>query len=191
MAIQVHTPIKPAVPHRALLTAMALLALCTAGALMMSWRRSHQGPVLGGAEFGATFRPPTRIRRGERGSTGQGPAFLFELVSDRGETATLMIRRLRTPNGEDAREICLNVLTADRRKRTFLREPAFEWIEAPMGRITGVELRDLQSHAVARCVVLSRGVAFVASLVVFDSALDEGLYDQFDRTCRSFEFQDP
>ena len=195
MVVEVYSPIKPAVPHRAVILSVLLLALVSLLAASMVWQRSGDdlGPRVGPDGWRASFRPPKRFFPGEL-IHGEKTAFLpFYSRGPGGTVAELVVWEIGVEGSVEPGVICTLIRT--RYASQFgLAILGNRDVIAPsrLGEVEGVEHRDPRGETVVRAVVLDgAGIACAISLNVKGERISERLYELFDLTCLSVEYRNP
>ena len=191
MVVEVYSGAKPARPHRAWLSSLALLVIVSGLAGAMTWQRT--GRLLAGrtepAGWEISFCPPRVFEPEERKSSQVSTVYPYRLSGERGASAELAVWRLNLEEDVTMIRVCDLILQQNRPSwlRTLFGPPPTR-TEGRVGDRVAVEVQDMATQTVVRSVVLETGVAYALSLRVEGAAIDEGVYRLFDLMCRSVEF---
>jgi hypothetical protein len=192
MAVEVHVSGKPAKPRRALLGSACLLLIACILAGAMTWTRAGQrlGALLEPPGWSISFRPPLRYI-GEAGPTLFGPAYQFHGRVGAGAVATLVVYRVDVAPGENARQLCDQIIQA-----YFGEQPPPGILtqtrsDVRIGTRDAVEVWDPVLDTLVRAIVLAPGDAYALTLSVHGARIEPDLYALFDQTCTSVEFRLP
>ncbi len=189
MLIEVHSREKPAVTRRALLSAVALLALATALAATMAWSRTGEPPAsrIEPPGWSISFLPPGRFHGLRSGLSTLEPVLVFGVRSATGVEAELDVHHLLRPVTVTPREVCDRVL------RAYAVPPPHDrgmlpltWFDKKLGAHDAAEVWDPQVGIVVRAMVLANGEAYAVALVA-GASIDPETYRLFERTCGSIE----
>ena len=185
MVVEVHTAGKPAVPGRALLTALTLFLLACSLAIGMTWRRwaDPLGDRVRPPTWEISFRPPRRFQPYTPEGWPQDGIRRFVGVTRRGAPAVLAFWRIDDVRNEAASKIAEQVL-----KAWDLRGPVAPPSVGFVGPYKGAEMRGPQGTTIVRAAVVHPSRALAVSLDVdTDVPIDDRFYHLFDLTCRSIE----
>lgn len=187
MDIQVHNATKPALAGRALAATIALLALTSALAALMTRSRSRDSFSLamtpGGWEV--SVRLPKDVSPGQRVVNGPVTALPFHGRSADGSEFRLVLWRL--PGWNDPRPLCALIL-----KKHHPSAWVPDQLQEPTGAVKSlagqeaIELLSPDGRTVVRGVALGN-VGYAVSLSTEGELIDENLYERFNHTCRSMQ----
>ena len=197
MQVRVFSPSQPAVPGRALALSALLLAGVCVLAGTVAWRRT--GYALAGRVhppgWDISFQPPSSFMPGELVAKESGVALpFFAMISSTGR-AELVVWQIPARSAQ-AIDIGRNVLHEySTWPLLSLLEPAPISTSVMLGALEAVELRLPNSgspRTVVRTALLeSKQLSYSISLAVSGGAIDNELYDAFDRMCRSVRLEHP
>jgi hypothetical protein len=201
MALEVYSATKPALPHRAWVAAIGLLALAVGLATGMTWRRTgaRLAEPTSPEGWNMSFRVPREFALSDRETSTELSLYSYKLASPREFSAELAAWKVSGPD-LSATEVCERILRRngrtwiDRFSESFpsLRSgpPATRSRELLGGR-EAIEVADPALSAVVRAVVTDDGAGYAISLRLSGVPLDENTYSLFDITCRSAQFRSP
>ena len=184
---ELHMTSKAALPRRAIMVSLALLAVAVGLAGSMTLRRAggSLGLRVAPSGWGVSFQPPADFER-VVGSIGE-QAFRG---AARGGPCLISFRRVDLADVADADAVALAIL------RMATGKDAVGGSQAPVGRVVqtlgrreAVELFSSQPAFAIRAARLTDGSILAVSIIARQRELDHGLYQLFDLVCRSVEYE--
>ena len=191
VAFEVYTASRPAIPFRAWLSSIFLLASVCGLAGWMSWSRSGDSFAarVEPQDWDISFRPPRRFEPLTAAVTSPAYAIAYRTPTASGEMAELVFRRIEAAANLDADEICNLILRphASILLAVFAAPPT-RTIEK-LGPLDAVQVHYPGIPMVVRAIRLQNGYGYAVSLRVEDGPIDEALYRSFDLACRAVDFK--
>ena len=193
MPFEVQTAGKPAVPHRALVFGVVLLALtcALAGNMVRSGSRKALGLRVAPPGWAISFQPPRGFQPGrETIDAGAMSVRGFVGATRGGAMVTLTVRHLRIVSQVDSETVARLVagkFAAGPLVDSKYPRPGQQ--VARIGMLEAVEILNRQIATVVRAVVLPDSRALALSLSVQGASLDTQIYRLFDLTCRSVVYE--
>ncbi len=189
---EVHQGTKPALRGRPMAASAFLLLVVVLLAANMSWTRANDplAPIITAPRFGASFRPPKQFVRYQPIVQGSTLLLHFESLPASGPLVRLTYWRFepkRKINATALSEFILGyAFTRDKNKTNN----AGSYVEATkkLGGQTGIEVTEPSGNSLARSVMLENGLGYAVSIDVEGEPISELLYEQFDLSCKSFQF---
>lgn len=191
VAYEVYAASRPAIPLRAWLSSILLLASVCGLAGWMSWSRS--GETLAARvepqDWDISFRPPRRFEPVNGIVTTPAYAITYRTPTASGEVAELAFRRIEAGQDLDANEICNLVLRphASILLAVFAAAPT-RTIEK-LGPLNAVQVHYPGIPMVVRAIRLQNKYGYAVSLRVEGGPIDGPLYRSFDLACRAVDFK--
>lgn len=190
MSVELYNAVKPGSSGRSLACAIVLLggALALAASFSRARGREILADRIGVPEWNLSFRPPKRFVRSDVVRSLGGMVLPFHAVIKSGGHAILAIRRFPLHPGDDPASVCRQLLR-NQTEQAATAVPTMPLVPsiAPLGAFQGVEMMTPNQGAVVRVAFLDESIGLAMELYVDGSAIDEPLYDAFDRACRSIE----
>jgi len=191
VAIEVYTASRPAIPMRAWLSSIVLLASVGGLAGWMSWSRS--GDALAARvepqDWDISFRPPRRFEPLTADVTTPAYAIVYRTPTASGEMAEMVFRRIEAAKNLSADEICNLILRPHASLLlAVFAAPPIRTIEK-IGPLDAVQIHYPAIPMVVRAIRLQNGYGYAASLRFEGGPMDEPLYRSFDIACRSVDYK--
>lgn len=193
MLIEVHTREKPAIPRRAVISSILLLALATALAGTLTWRRSAPSVHTRIRPHGwsVSFRPPPGSYGPQIRPTGSGSQAVFGVLTPAGNEAYIFVRRIDPAPSNDPREVCDLLLREIAEIGPHVRRPLpMVWIDKQIGHHDAVEVWEPVLGAAVRAAVFDDEEVYALTVRVAAGPIDPDTYALFERTCTSMEYAD-
>ena len=191
VAIEVYTAGRPAVPLRAWLSSILLLASVCGLAAWMSWSRSGESLAarFEPLDWGISFRTPRRFEPLNPDLPTPAYAIAYRTVTASGDMAELVFRRIEAAQNLDAGEICNLILRphASLLLAVFAASPTRT--TEKFGSLDAVQIHYSAIGMVVRAIRLQNGFGYAVSLRVVGGPIDEPLYRSFDLASRSVDFK--
>ena len=194
MLVEVYTNEKPAVPHRAVVIAVTLLAITLALAGAMTWRRSGDplGDRISLAEWGISLRLPLNFQAQASIPTPLGPAYPFYGLTDPG-VSIVVFPAIPSKEAGTSYDLCVRILSSGGQGAEptslhgIISRATTNVDNKRLGPFLGAEVHDSTGGTVVRAALGRGGEGYAVALHVEPSGMNSRLYRLFDRTCLSIE----